>query len=157
LPFPGKRVAVGSDDVYPAASAAVKFLQEKGFEVVPVGSVKTGKPEPWPLVGYEVAKLVASGEVDWGVVVCYTGTGVSIAANKVKGARAALCNDAETARGARAWNDANVLAMSGRLVTEHLAREILSAWISTASVDESEAKNIEALKKLDELGELPLP
>jgi len=111
----GKRVAVGSDDLYSAARAAEEFLKSSGFEVISVGSLKTGKPEPWPDVGKEVGDLVSSGRADWGVAVCYTGTGVSIAANKVRGVRAALCNDPETARGARLWNDANVLAMSGRL------------------------------------------
>ena len=149
MPFPGKKVAVGSDDLYPVVNAVIKYLKEKGFEIIPVGAVKTGRPEPWPLVGYEVGKLVASGAADWGIVICYTGTGVSIAANKVKGVRAALCNDAETARGARMWNDANVLALSGRLVTEYVAKEILDAWINTTKIDESEAKNIEILKKID--------
>ncbi|MFN4180385.1 MAG: RpiB/LacA/LacB family sugar-phosphate isomerase, partial [Armatimonadota bacterium] len=84
------------------------------------------------------------------VVVCYTGTGVSMAANKVKGARAALCNDAKTAEGARKWNDANILAMSGRLVTPEVAKEILDAWLSTTEIDSSEAENIAKLKALDE-------
>ena len=150
LSVPGRRVAVGSDDLYPAARFAVEYLKSKGFDVVLVGSVKTGKPEPWPRVAIEVAEMVARGEVDWGVLVCYTGTGVSIAANKVKGVRAALCNDAETARGARKWNDANVLAMSGRLVTEIVAREIIDAWLSVESIDESERENIELLKRYDE-------
>jgi len=150
MPFPGRRVVVGSDDLYPAVEAVIKYLKEKGFEVVLVGSPKTGKPEPWPLVGYEIGKLVAEGSADWGVAICYTGTGISIAANKVCGVRAALCNDAETARGARLWNDANVLAMSGRLITNYLAKEILEAWISTTNIDVSEANNIETLKKLDE-------
>jgi ribose 5-phosphate isomerase B len=148
--LPGKRVAVGSDDLYPAARFAVEYLKKKGFEVVTVGSVRSGKPEPWPRVAIEVAEMVARGEVDWGVLVCYTGTGVSIAANKVRGVRAALCNDAETARGARLWNDANVLAMSGRLVTEVLAREIIDAWLSVENIDESERDNIEFLKRYDE-------
>lgn len=148
--MPGRRVAVGSDDLYPAVKSAVEYLRRKGFEVITVGSIKTGKPEPWPKVAIEVAEMVARGEVDWGVLVCYTGTGVSIAANKVKGVRAALCNDAETARGARLWNDANVLAMSGRLVTEIVAREIIDAWLSVESIDESEKANIEFLKEYDE-------
>ncbi len=152
--FPGKRVAIGSDDLYPAINAIVKYLKEKGFEIIPVGAIKTGKPEPWPIVGYEVGELVASGKTDWGIVICYTGTGVSIAANKVRGIRAALCNDAETARGARRWNNANVLAISGRLVTEYVAKEILDAWISTVNIDESEAKNIEILEKLDREGKI---
>lgn len=147
--FTGKRVAVGSDDLYPVADFVVEYLKSKGFEVILVGSLKTRKPEPWPLVGYEVGKLVASGEVDWGVAICYTGTGVSIAANKVRGVRAALCTDAETAKGARLWNDANVLVLSGRLTTTYLAKEILDTWISTASIDESERNNIELLKTLD--------
>jgi len=146
----GKRVAVGSDDLYPCARFAAEYLKGKGFEVVVVGSLKTGKPEPWPLVGFEVARMVSEGSVDWGVVVCYTGTGVSIAANKVPGVRAALCNDAESARGARLWNDANMLAMSGRLVTEYVAREIIDSWLSVESVDPTEEQNIKTLKEIDQ-------
>ncbi|KKL75601.1 hypothetical protein LCGC14_2053280, partial [marine sediment metagenome] len=85
---------------------------------------------------------------DEGVLCCWTGTGVSIAANKVPGVRAALCGDAETARGARAWNDANLLCLSLRTTTEAVAGEILEAWFS-ASLDESEAENVEKLKKMD--------
>jgi len=144
-----KRIAVGSDDRYAAALEAARYLAEKGFEVVEVGSLKSGKPEPWPEVGFEVGRMVAEGRVDWGVAVCYTGTGVSIAANKVRGVRAALCFDAQTARGARLWNDANVLAMSGRLATPEVAREIIDAWLSVESIDESERLNIERLKKAD--------
>ncbi|MCC6025297.1 MAG: RpiB/LacA/LacB family sugar-phosphate isomerase, partial [Desulfurococcaceae archaeon] len=110
---------------------------------------KTGKPEPWPDVALEVALTVSRGEADFGVLVCYTGTGVSIVANKVPGVRAALCNDPETARGARLWNDANVLAMSGRLVTSIMAREIIDAWLSVESPDSSEERNIAKLKEID--------
>lgn len=144
-----KKVIVGSDDLYPCAKAAAEYLKEKGYYVEMVGSLKTGRPEPWPDVAYTVAAAVAEGEADWGVLVCYTGTGVSIVANKVYGIRAALCNDPHTARGARLWNDANVLAMSGRLVTEIVAREILEAWTSIESPDPSELVNIEKLKEID--------
>jgi ribose 5-phosphate isomerase B len=144
------RAIVGSDDLYACAREAVEHLRRKGFEVVVVGALKTGKPEPWPLVAREVGLAVARGEADFGVVVCYTGTGVSIAANKIPGVRAALCNDPETARGARLWNDANVLAMSGRLVTDILAREIIDAWLSVKAPDASELENIERLKSIDE-------
>ncbi|GBC71376.1 Ribose-5-phosphate isomerase B [Candidatus Calditenuaceae archaeon HR02] len=142
-------MAVGSDDRYIAAVEAVRYLSEKGFEVVELGSLKSGKTEPWPEVGFEVGRMVAEGKVDWGIVVCYTGTGVSIAANKVKGVRAALCFDAQTARGARLWNDANVLAMSGRLTTPEVAREIIDAWLAVENIDESERQNIERLKMAD--------
>lgn len=144
------KVIVGSDDNYACAQEAVTYLREKGFEVVLAGYLRTGKPEPWPDVALEVASSVARGEAQFGVLVCYTGTGVSIAANKVPGIRAALCNDPMTARGARLWNDANVLVMSGRLVTNILAREIVDAWLSVNMPDPSEVHNIERLKRIDE-------
>ena len=145
-----RKVVVGSDDLYPCSRAVVEYLRGKGYSVEVEGSLKTGKPEPWPDVAYAVATAVARGEASWGVLICYTGTGVSIVANKVYGIRAALCNDPGTARGARLWNDANVLAMSGRLVTEILAREIVDAWLSVERPDPSELTNIEKLMKIDE-------
>jgi len=149
-PVAKRKVAIGADDVYPAAREAARYLVSKGFEVELVGSLVTERVEPWPDVAFEVARRVAEGQADFGVVVCYTGTGVSIAANKVKGIRAALCFDAETAKGARLWNDANVLAMSGRLTSPHVAREIIDAWLSVEKIDDSERENIEKLKRLDE-------
>ena len=143
-------VVVGADDTYPAAYAACEFLKENGFQVVPLGALVTGKVESWVDVAMEVAQKVARGDALFGVVVCYTGTGVSIAANKVKGARAALCNDAKTAEGARQWNDANILAMSGRLVTTEVAKAILEAWLATTAIDPTEAENIAKLKAWDE-------
>ncbi|MGP3668172.1 MAG: RpiB/LacA/LacB family sugar-phosphate isomerase [Candidatus Bathyarchaeota archaeon] len=143
------RVAVGSDDLYDVARFIVEEFERKGFKVVKVGALKTGSLYPWPSVGFEVGKLVANGEVDFGVVVCYTGTGVAIAANKVKGVRAALCVDAETAKGARKWNDANVLAISARLVTTILAREIIEAWLETREIDSGEVDNIKMVKRYE--------
>jgi len=102
----------------------------------------------WTDVREAVAEWVSSAEVDEGVLCCWTGSGVCMAANKVPGVRAALCADAETARGARAWNDANLLCLSLRATTEAVAGEILDAWFS-ASPDQSEAENVEKLKQLD--------
>lgn len=144
------RAIVGSDDLYTCAREAVEYLKKKGFEVLLAGSLKTGKPEPWPDVGLEVATAVSRGEVDFGLLICYTGTGVSIVANKVPGVRAALCNDPETAKGARLWNDANVLALSGRLVTDILVREIIDAWLSIKEPDPSEKQNIDKLRTIDD-------
>lgn len=143
------KVAVGSDDNYGVAKFIVKYLKSKGFEVVTVGSLKTGKPFPWPDVGFEVGKLVASKAVDFGIVICYTGTGVSIAANKVKGVRAALCFDAQTAKGARLWNDANILALSARLTTEEVAKEIIDTWLSINKPDPEEVPNINKVKEFE--------
>uniref|UniRef100_A0A7C1CEU4 RpiB/LacA/LacB family sugar-phosphate isomerase n=2 Tax=Thermofilum adornatum TaxID=1365176 RepID=A0A7C1CEU4_9CREN len=144
------RVAFGSDDNYSIVSFIVQELKKRGHEVILVGSALTGKPYPWPKVGQEVAQLVASGKADTGIVMCYTGTGVSIAANKVKGIRAALCTDAKNARGARLWNDANVLALSARLLSEEVAKEILDEWFSVKEPDPSERENIDYLKNLDQ-------
>ncbi len=134
------RVAFGTDEHTALADVIVGALQEAGHEVV-----LRIEDEPWPDVGRSVAEAVAGGEADRGVVCCWTGTGVSIAANKVPGVRAALCTDAETARGARRWNDANVLALGLRLTTETTAREMLEVFLSTP-VDPAEA---EAVAKVD--------
>ncbi len=144
------RVAIGSDDTYSVALEAVKYLEEKGFEVVRIGSLLTGKPEPWPYVAYHVAKLVATREVEWGIVICFTGTGVSIVANKLPGIRAALCFDAETARGARLWNNANILAISGRLTSPYILKEIIDAWLSVRHPDPGELQNIEEITRIEQ-------
>jgi len=130
------RVAFGSDEATPLSDDVAAALAEAGHELV-----LRIEDEPWPDVGRRVGEVVASGEADRGVVCCWTGTGVSIAANKVPGARAALCADAETARGARRWNDANVLALSLRLTTPAVALEVLDAFLATGP-DADEAENI---------------
>ena len=118
-------------------TAAVRsWLEEHGHAVVEV--VPDG--DPWPDVGRSVGEAVSSGRADLGVACCWTGTGVSIAGNKVAGVRAALCTDAETARGARRWNDANVLAIGLRLTTPAVAGELLEAFLSTEP-DAGEAPN----------------
>jgi ribose 5-phosphate isomerase B len=144
------KIAIASDDIYPVAVFLARYLKEKGFEVDSYGAIKTGKLESWVDSIYEAAKAVADGKYRYGIVICYTGTGASIVANKVKGVRAALCIDAKTAEGARLWNDANVLVLSGRLTSEEVAKEIIDAWFSTTKIDPSEKENIDKLKKLDE-------
>ena len=110
---------------------------------------QTNASTDWPDVAEQVAAAVAGGSADEGILLCWSGTGVSIAANKVPGVRAALCGDAETARGARAWNQANVLCLSLRTTTEAVAREIVDAWLTT-EFDSSEAANVDKVKILDE-------
>jgi ribose 5-phosphate isomerase B len=134
------RIAFGSDEEAAVVSTALHHLRRCGHEVdvVAVGA-------PWPEVGRRVAEEVAAGRVDMGVVCCWTGTGVSIAANKVPGVRAALCGDAPTADGARRWNDANVLALSIRTTTDALAAEILDAFLS-GQPDPGEAPVIAGLE-----------
>ena len=130
------RVALGTDERTALTDEVAAALAEAGHEVV-----LRVEDEPWPDVGRRVGEAVASGEADRGIVCCWTGTGVSIAANKVQGVRAALCTDAETAKGARRWNDANVLAVGLRLTSPTVAREMLEAFLSTEP-DADEAENI---------------
>jgi ribose 5-phosphate isomerase B len=143
------RIVIGSDDTYSIARFIYEYVKSRGYEAILLGALKTGKPESWVKVGFEVARYVAGREADTGILICYTGTGVCIAANKVAGVRAALVFDASTARYARLWNDANILVISARLTSEEVAKEIIDAWISVDKPDQSEMQNIELLYKLD--------
>lgn len=122
------RVALGSDEATELTTALERDLRERGHEVVLFGILGPGKDDNWANAGRTVGEAVASGQCDMGVVCCWTGTGVSIAANKVPGVRAALCGDAETAAGARTWNDANVLALGLRSTAIPMAKAMLDAW-----------------------------
>jgi ribose 5-phosphate isomerase B len=133
-------MAVGSDERTHVTDVVVDHLRKVGIDVELHGPL-AGTPLDWVDVGREVGERVASGAVQQGVLFCWTGTGVSIAANKVPGVRAALCFDVETAKGARRWNDANVLAMSLRSTPEAVAKEIVDAWLETGP-DEAERATI---------------
>ena len=106
------------------------------------------EPLPWTLASEKLADTVAQGDADEGVLFCYTGTGASIAANKVPGIRAALCGDAQTAKGARWWNDGNVLVLSLRATSTEVAQEILDAWFSE-TVRADEIATIDHLKDIE--------
>ncbi len=142
------RIAVGSDERTPLTDAVVDLLRSKGHELElygPLGDVSL----PWPEVAEQVASRVAAGACEQGMLFCWTGTGVSIAANKVPGVRAALCGDAETARGARRWNDANILCMSLRLVSPVVAQEMIEAWLAISGPEPDEAANIARVNDMD--------
>jgi len=130
------RIALGADERNHLTDFLVADLTARGHELILFGPLRPdAQPHDeanlWPRVAHAVATAVADNLADEGIVCCWTGTGVSIAANKVPGIRAALCADAETARGARLWNRANVLALSLRLTSEPVAKEILDAWFGT--------------------------
>ena len=134
------KVAVGSDDRTSLVDAVVRDLKDRGHDVTLVGP-PAGEDIQWAEIGLKLGGLVATGGVETGVLFCWTGTGASIAANKVRGIRAALCTDAATAEGARRWNDANVLVMSLRLTSPTIASEMLDVWFATQP-DASERDNI---------------
>lgn len=141
------KIAIASDEKTHLTDFVVEDLKARGHEVVPLGPL-VGENLPWTLASEKLAETVATQGADEGVLFCYTGTGASMAANKVPGIRAALCGDAQTARGARWWNDANVLVMSLRATSTEVAREILDAWFSE-SVREGEKEVIAQLQEIE--------
>lgn len=139
------KVVIGTDEERAVVGAVARRFEERGHEtrVLPAGA--------WARVALEVAHAVARGDAEQGVVCCWTGTGVTIAANKVRGVRAALCGDAQTATGARKYNDANVLGLSLRLLSEPVAREIVDAWLD-ASYAGSEDESLGAIHREESQG-----
>ncbi|WP_055495424.1 RpiB/LacA/LacB family sugar-phosphate isomerase [Streptomyces sp. TP-A0356] len=144
------RISVSSDMDEPVARGLVEQLRSRGHEVLTHGALRPGADPQWAACSEAAAREVADGTADQAVVCCWTGTGASIAANKVPGVRAALCTDAYTADGARRWNDANVLALSLRLTSEPLLKEILDAWFAAeASEDADDRENVARVGRLD--------
>ena len=137
------RFVVGADDEGDVADVVVDELRARGHEVTVL------EREQWPDLATKVAEAVAAGAADQGMLFCWTGTGTSMAANKVPGVRAALAWDPWIAEGARRWNDANVLVMSLKRTEPERAREILAAWLAVDDPDPDEADNIARLGELD--------
>jgi ribose 5-phosphate isomerase B len=142
------RVALCSDEPYPVHAVVRALLEQRGHQVVPYGAVATGQDAHWADVAEEAALAVASGACDEGIFFCWTGTGISMAANKVPGIRAALCTDPGTAAGARVWNQANVLCLSNRLLSRDMAKEIVAAWLDTDPGEKGRA-GVERLALVD--------
>ncbi len=141
------KIAVASDEKTHLTDFVVEYLKHHGHEISLYGPL-ADDDLPWTLASEQLADAVANGEADEGVLFCYTGTGASMAANKVPGVRAALCSDAQTAKGARWWNDANVLVMSLRATSTEVAQEILDAWYSE-TVKEDEKATIAHLQEIE--------
>ncbi len=139
----GMRIAYGADDENGTTRAVREYLNGQGHEVVTATAA-----DRWPDIGAAVGRAVAAGEADCGVVLCWTGTGTAIAANKVPGVRAALAWEPWIARGARLWNDANVLAMSLKRLAPDVAVEVTAAFLDTTEPDPDEAANIAALDRI---------
>jgi len=141
------KIAVASDEKTQLTDFVIDDLRERGHDLVLLGPL-ADEALPWTLASEKLADAVAGGEADEGVLFCYTGTGASMAANKVPGIRAALCGDAQTAKGARWWNDANVLVMSLRATSTEVAKEILEAWY-TERVRADEISTIAQLQDIE--------
>ena len=143
------KIAIGSDEKTVLTDFVVEELKRRGHTLTLFGPLK-GEAMGWPDVGERIGLEVSSGGADQGIVFCWTGTGVTITANKVPGVRAALCWDAETAKGARMWDDANVLALSLRSTSTAIAKEILDSWFSHSAITAgNDAELIERAKTID--------
>jgi ribose 5-phosphate isomerase B len=143
------RISIAADERTGVAEAVVEELRRRGHEPLVHGALNDDERDDWAWASEAAARDVAEGRAEQGIVCCWTGTGASIAANKVAGVRAALCGDAETARGARTWNDANVLALSLRSTSEALLGEILDGWFKTPPSEE--ADDVANVRHVDEI------
>jgi ribose 5-phosphate isomerase B len=144
------RISVAADERVGVAQAVVEELRRRGHDVCAHGALSEGERDDWAWASEAAARDVADGRADQAVVCCWTGTGASIAANKVPGVRAALCLDAATADGARKWNDANTLALSLRSTSEAELAEILDAWFESGPSDDADdLANVEHLSEIE--------
>jgi ribose 5-phosphate isomerase B len=143
------KIAVAADERVGVAEAVVDELRKRGHEPVPHGALSDSERDDWAWASEAAARDVAEGRAEQAIVCCWTGTGASIAANKVPGIRAALCLDAQTAEGARRWNDANALALSLRATSEAELDEILDAWFAAKpSTDQDDRANVDHLDEI---------
>ncbi len=143
-------IAVSTDERTHLVDVILDDLRARDVDVLYFGPDKEGDSVDWPDVTLEAVERVERGEADEAIVMCWTGTGCSIAANKVPGIRAALCHDAETARGARIWNHANVLALSLRATPDAVVKEILDRWFDTPySDDEWNLRQMARLREIE--------
>jgi len=144
------RIAVAADERVALTDLLLEELGRRGHEALCHGALAEGERDDWVWASAAAARDVAAGRAEQAIVCCWTGTGASIAANKVAGVRAALCADSATASGARRWNDANVLALSLRAVGAGVLAEILDAWFATeASTERDDTANVAHLGELE--------
>jgi ribose 5-phosphate isomerase B len=147
------RISLSADELTGVAGLLAVELERRGHETVAHGALSKGERDDWAWASEAAARDVAEGRAEQGIVCCWTGTGASIAANKVDGVRAALCLDAPSAAGARRWNDANVLALSLRATSQAQLGEILDAWFAGQPSDESDDRaNVEHLTEIERAG-----
>jgi len=144
------KITISSDEYHPILDVLKKELENRGHEAIYFGPRKDEKAHDWTTVTLEAIREVQEKRADEGIVLCWTGTGCTLIANKCSGIRAALCIDGVTAKGARTWNHANVLGLSNRLTTPERLKEILDTWFSTPYSDDPwNLSQIAVTKKLE--------
>ena len=149
-----KKLAIGNDHVAVEMKKEIQaYLEEKGYEVINVGTDEPGRFD-YPISGYKVGKMVANGEVDGGVLICGTGVGISLAANKVPGIRACVCSDPYTAQLSRRHNNTNILAFGARVVGSELAKMIVDEWLQAEFEGERHQRRIDMIAEIERTGKL---
>lgn len=144
------KIGIGNDHAAVAMKfEIVKYLEESGYEVVNFGT-DTNDSCDYPVYGEKVARAVANGEVDRGILICGTGVGISLAANKVKGIRAAVCSESVTARFSRLHNDANILAFGARIVGVETAKDMVNVWLNTEFEGGRHQRRVDLIMKIEE-------
>lgn len=143
------KIAIGADHGgYRLKEALIKFLNKKGYKVKDFGTFSEEACD-YPLIGYEVAKVVGAKKFSRGILICKTGIGMSMVANKVKGARAALCHRIDIARSSREHNDSNVLALAANVVSVRNAKKILDVWLSTRALGGRHRRRVEQIREIE--------
>ena len=148
------KLAIGNDHVAVEMTREIKaYLEEKGIEVVDVGTNSTERFN-YPVSGYKVAKLVAAGEVDGGVLICGTGVGISLAANKVKGIRACVCSEPYSAKLSKQHNNSNIIAFGARVIGVETAKMIVDEWLGAAYEGGRHQVRVDMISEIENTGEL---
>ena len=141
-----KKIIIGSDHAgYNLKEKIKPFLTELGFEVFDIGTHSTEAID-YPLIAKELSNKVSNGEFDKGILICGTGIGMSIAANKIKGIRAVVCSDTTSAKFSREHNNANILCFGERIVGEYLAKDICKIWLETKFAEDRHLKRVKLLE-----------
>lgn len=145
-----KKLAIGNDHVaVEMKNEIMAYLQEKGYEVINVGTDSTERFN-YPVSGYKVAKMVASGEVDGGILICGTGVGISLSANKVQGIRCVTCSEPYSARLSRQHNNTNIVAFGARVIGIETAKDIVDAWLGAEFEGGRHQVRIDMIKEIEE-------
>lgn len=145
-----KKIAIGNDHTAVALKDEVmEYVRAKGIEVVNVGTDSTDRMD-YPVSGYKVAKMVASGEVDGGILICGTGVGISLSANKVHGIRAVVCSEPYSARLSREHNNTNIVAFGARVIGAETAKDIVDAWLSAEYEGGRHQRRIDMISEIEE-------
>ncbi len=145
------RIAIGTDHGgFKLKESLVKFLRSRGHTVKDIGTFSEEACD-YPLIGYETAKLVSKGSYQRGVLICKTGIGMAMAANKVRGVRAALCDRPDIARSSKEHNDSNILVFAANIVAPAKAKKILETWLAAKHLGGRHARRVEQIKKIEEL------